>query len=98
MEQLNKLQQEVFTRVVHDRAPITYLTGIPGSGKSYTVSQIVRSLPSVLTASTHKAKTVLSHMTGKPSYTVHKYFGYRLANINYKQVLTISQYPRLLIM
>lgn len=84
---LNKLQQKAYDRVIKDKAPITYLTGIPGAGKSHTVSQIINSVPSILTASTHKAKTVLSQMTGQQSFTVHKYFGFRLANINYKQVL-----------
>jgi hypothetical protein len=84
---LNEKQQQVYDRVIKERAPITYLTGEAGTGKSFTVSQIIHDIPSILTASTHKAKSVLSQMTGRPSQTVHKYFGFRLTNINYKQVL-----------
>lgn len=84
---LNKLQQQVYNRIVIDKAPITYLVGKAGTGKSYTVSEIVKSVNSILTATSHQAKSILSQITGFKAHTVHKYFGYILTNKNYKQIL-----------
>lgn len=84
---LNTIQQQVFDRVVIDKAPITYLVGEAGVGKSHTVSQIISHVPHILTATSHQAKSVLSQMTGDRAITVHSYFGYILTTAGYQQKL-----------
>lgn len=52
------------------------LTGAPGTGKTYTVSRIIRELPHgsfVLLAPTGKAAARLSELSGFPAQTVHRY-------------------------
>jgi ATP-dependent exoDNAse (exonuclease V) alpha subunit len=85
---LNTLQQQAFNRVVIDKAPITFLCGSAGTGKTYTIASIIAHYPHcILTASSHQAKTVISQMTGREATTTHKYFGYILKKHNYKQIL-----------
>lgn len=84
---LNTIQQQIYDRVVIDKAPITYLVGAGGVGKTYTVSQIIKHIPHILTATSHQAKTVLSQMTGDRAITVHSYFGYILTTAGYQQKL-----------
>jgi len=85
---LNKGQQAVFDRVVKDRAKITYLAAEPGFGKTYVTAEIIKHSMNVeVTATTHKAKSVLSKLLGRPTTTIHKYMRYTIANVNYKQQL-----------
>jgi len=68
-----------------------FITG--NSGKSYTVSEIVKIFNPeniALTATTHKAKAVISQMTGVQANTVHSYFGFRIIQDNYKQTLVFT--------
>ena len=89
---LNQKQQEAFDAVVKHKQPITYLTGEAGCGKTFTISQIIDAIPnSILTATSHQAKSVLSQLTQKEAKTVHSYFGYLLKNHNYRQVLVRKQ-------
>ena len=86
---LNKLQQKVFDRVVHEKQPITFLTSQPGAGKSFTTAAIAKAVNgSKLTATSHKAKAVISEMSGIEATTIHKYMKYTLVNHNYTQKLT----------
>ncbi len=65
-----------------------FITG--NSGKSYTVSQIIKAFDPediALTATTHKAKTVISQMSGMQAHTVHSYFGFKIAQNGYTQTL-----------
>lgn len=84
---LNSKQQEVFDLVINKKQPITYLTGAGGTGKSHLISEIAKHCDHILTGTTHQSKTVLSHLSGKPSQTVHSYFGFVLVNKDYKQTL-----------
>jgi len=88
MTSLNESQLVVYERVVTNRYPITFLTASPGFGKSYTTAVIAKQFRKVaLTASSHKAKQVLSDMTHKPADTVHKYMGYVMVREGYKMNL-----------
>lgn len=85
---LNKQQQAAYDAIVRNNEPIVYLTGSAGTGKSYTVAQIISQFNYVaLTATSHQAKAILAQLTGRFTSTVHSYFGYVLKNHNYKQVL-----------
>ena len=88
MKTLNKLQKVAFNKVVKDREPITFITAAAGCGKSYLAGRILsRYKNSVLIASTHKAKSILSQMSQKEASTVHSYLGYTIQAINYEQHL-----------
>lgn len=78
---LNKCQQKAFDRLNAwaDSPEITNLTleGYAGTGKSTVIGEFVkhrwRNL--CVTAPTHKAKKVISRMTGKPSMTIQSLLG-----------------------
>lgn len=85
---LNEKQKLAYDRVLVAKAPITYLTGGAGTGKSTTAAAIIKdSFNVTVTATTHKAKTVLAEMLGKECHTIQKYLGYTIIQNNYKQHL-----------
>ena len=86
---LNMGQLFVTTAIIHDNQPITYLVGNPGTGKSFTISTIIKHYKGkvTLTATTHKACESLAKLTNSEVQTIHSYLGYILSTHNFKQVL-----------
>ncbi len=72
--------------LVSDEGDIFVVNGYAGTGKTTALSAVINSLrrvgiPSVLLAPTGRAAKVLSGMSGRPAYTVHKHI-YRQKSVD----------------
>lgn len=93
---LNKLQQKAFDAVIVDKVPILVLTGAGGVGKSHTTAAIIGAYGKdiAITATTNKAKEVLSQMAQRPANTVQSQMGFVITQHNYKQALKQVREPK----
>ncbi len=94
---LTKGQLEVYNYVLdpNSEGRVIVLKGIAGSGKSFTVSQIVKDYKgSILaTATTHKAKNNLQTSIGIKAYTTHSALGFNMVRNGIEQYLSDVREP-----
>lgn len=86
---LNKLQTAALNEVLYGDAQIVVLTGEGGTGKSTTTAEIIKAWNGsiAITATTNRAKEVLSAMSGHPARTVQSQMGYTMVSQGYAQYL-----------
>lgn len=77
---LNAKQQEAFDEVLYGDNRIVAILGKAGSGKTTVVSQICKAYKGdiLVSATTHKAKSILEKLLGFTCYTTHSIAGFNL--------------------
>lgn len=86
---LNKQQQEAYNEILYGTAKIVLLLGKAGTGKTYTVSKAIEGYQGTIavTATTNKAKEVLSSMAKIKAYTTHSFAGFTMVRQGRSQYL-----------
>lgn len=77
---LNQMQQEIVNAVLKGDKRIYMLNGAAGTGKSFTLKYIIDSYPGsiLLTATTNKAKDLLTSSTKTECITTHNALGFKM--------------------
>lgn len=77
---LNQMQQEIVNAVLKGDKRIYMLNGAAGTGKSFTLKYIIDSYPGsiLLTATTNKAKDLLTSSTKIECITTHNALGFKM--------------------
>jgi ATP-dependent exoDNAse (exonuclease V) alpha subunit len=93
---LNTLQQEAYDIVLSSNFNIIAILGAAGTGKSYTTSKIVQDYPGsvALTATTNRAKEVISNMSLTQAYTTHSFMGFNMLRKGKSQYLAAVRPPK----
>ena len=86
---LNDKQQEIVDAVLNSDKRVFMLNGAAGTGKSYTLKTIMDSYPGtiLLTATTNKAKDLLTSSTGKECITTHNALGFKMVRNGIEEYL-----------
>ena len=86
---LNKQQQEAYNEILYGTTKIVLLLGKAGTGKTYTVSKAIENYQGTIavTATTNKAKEVLSSMAKIKAYTTHSFAGFTMVRQGRSQYL-----------
>ena len=92
---LNKEQQEIVNAVPKGDKRIYMLNGAAGTGKSFTLKTIIESYPGsiLLTATTNKAKDLLTSSTKSECITTHNALGFKMIRNGLEEYLCKVREP-----
>ena len=92
---LNKEQQEIVNAVLKGNKRIYMLNGAAGTGKSFTLKTIIESYPGsiLLTATTNKAKDLLTSSTKSECITTHNALGFKMIRNGLEEYLCKVREP-----
>lgn len=86
---LTKEQLEAYNHILNSKERVIVLLGRAGTGKTTVISQLAKNYIGdiVITATTNKAKTLLSQKTGIKARTIHSFCGYVMTKLDRTEIL-----------
>ena len=92
---LNEKQQIAYEEVIHGTNPIVILLGQGGTGKTYTTAKIIQDYRGsiAVTATTNRAKQVITNMSGMDASTIHSQMGYTMVRSGREEYLSKVREP-----
>jgi ATP-dependent exoDNAse (exonuclease V) alpha subunit len=92
---LNTNQQLAYDTVLSSSESIITLIGAAGTGKTYTVSEIIKAFPGTIhiSATTHRAKQVISNMSEQEAMTTQSKMKFIMSRNGKEQFLTPNPNP-----